>query len=294
MESPAKVWVARATIDSRGSRLEGPAASGGVTIITVCVNQEYRTDMDARLDLMGEVARRHPAWVTPETPSLWVFPGGYFGFDASKSRGPKSSGHSSAHQKHRKGWPGMGQEETATLRRRLDEVHGEFPRGAWLAVGVDPSWSRQGAWVLRNNGACWIPEREIVRGLTPLDERKLMIGNLKAAFFVCGEVTGSRTNGGGPFHEREFLTNPARQLRDCGLLVDLAHLRVPGAVFAMRPSPRWTHQRQLEAFAAQGAAMLAHHHGGHLVGSRFRFEHQSNWIVFRGRQWLDHPAETVP
>jgi len=265
-----------------------------VTIITVCVNQAYSAATEARLDLMSEVARRHPGWVASDTPSLWVFPGGYFGFDASKSRGPKSGGHGLAHQKRRNGWPGMAEEQTSALHGRLDDLRRKFPPGAWIAIGVDSSRERQGAWLLRNDGPGRMVPDEIVRGITPLDKRKFTIGSLKAAFFVCGEVTGSRTNGGGPFHEDEFLTNPARQLRDCGLLVDLAHLRVPGAVFAARPSPRWTHQRQLEGFAAHGAAMLAHHHGGHVVGDRARFEHQSNWIAFRGRQWLDDPVEAVP
>ncbi len=293
---PARAWVSRATIDAKGRRLDGLATSDGVTIITVCVDQAYDTEMEARLELMGAVARLGWArgWVASGRPSLWVFPGGYFGFDASKSRGPKSGGRGLARQKRRSAWPGIIAEEAVVLERRLDDVRKEFPVGSQIAIGVDQSRERQGAWVLRDDGSGRMLKDEIIRGRTRLAGRKFMIGNLKAAFFVCGEMTGSRTDGGGSSHEGELLTNPTHQLKDCGLLVDLAHLRVPGAVRATRPSPRWVHQRQMERFARSGAGMLAHHHGGILVGTHARFEHQSNWIIFCGGRWLMDPVEDVP
>jgi hypothetical protein len=293
---PARAWVSRATIDAKGRRLDGLATSDGVTVITVCVDQAYDTAREARLELMGAVARRGRArgWVAAGAPTLWVFPGGYFGFDASKSRGPKSGGRGLASQKRRNAWPGIIAEEALVLERRLDVVRKEFPVGSQIAIGVDQSRERQGAWVLRDDGSGRMLKDEIVRGLTPLDGRKFVIGSLKAAFFVCGEMTGSRTEGGGPFHDDELLTNPTHQLKDCGLLVDLAHLRIPGAISAPRPNPRWVHQRQMERFARSGAGVLAHHHGGLVVGKHARFEHQSSWIIFRGGQWLTILWKTCP
>jgi hypothetical protein len=82
-----------------------------------------------------------------------------------------------------------------------------------------------------------------------------------------------------------YLSNPAQQLADCDLLVDLAHRCVPGCVSGSS-SPRWVHRQQMKRFSGRGVAVLTHHHEGALVQGRPHFKHQSNWVIFRGGEWL--------
>jgi hypothetical protein len=46
----------------------------------------------------------------------------------------------------------------------------------------------------------------------------------------------------------------------------------------------------MERFAAHGIAILTHHHAGMCANGRPHFKHQSNWIAFRGRDWLPRSA----
>jgi hypothetical protein len=73
-------WVAHGIIDAHGNKVPS-STNGAVEIIAVSVHEDYPSTLDARLALLREVpqqiADRHP----PNMPSLWVYPGGYFGFD---------------------------------------------------------------------------------------------------------------------------------------------------------------------------------------------------------------------
>jgi hypothetical protein len=46
----------------------------------------------------------------------------------------------------------------------------------------------------------------------------------------------------------------------------------------------------MERFAEQGIAILTHHHAGKSANGRPHFKHQSNWIIFRDRNWLPRSA----
>ena len=233
---------------------------------------------------MREIGERFGASVPAGTESLWVFPGGYFGFDGSAPRDSDTA------------WPGFDPE---AIRPRLLSVLNCYPRQAVLTFGADYPRRKdtpynedlQQAWVCRLSaeGTC---ELQIInRGNTDIPGRTLTIGPLRAAVFICGEFTGSWTEQNGPYYDGRLLTDPATQLAGCRLLVDLAHSRVQRSVWA-GPGPRRVHQRQMLRFSEHGAAVLTHHHPGLVKDGRARTGSQSNWIVFRGGQWLDEKAVT--
>src|SRR5262249_42770006 len=154
-----------------------------------------------------------------------------------------------------------------------------YPPGATLVFGADGPCGEdvQQVWV------CWrTPEgasdlHTITRGKTDLPDRTLQIGPVCAAFFVCGEFTGSRTEANGPYCPGRYLDDPVSQLADCRLLVDVAHSRVPGSVHGS-PGQWRVHERQMLRFSRHGAAVLTHHHPGRLVDGRPRTGSQSNWV----------------
>jgi hypothetical protein len=126
-----------------------------------------------------------------------------------------------------------------------------------------------------------------------LKARIVAIGPVDAAFFVCGEFTGSYTENNGPYFQNRYLNDPASQLSDCRLLIDVAHHRVRGTIDAA-PGPRLVHQRQMLRFASRGTAILTHHHPGHTVAGRARNDSQSNWVFFRGGSRLsDTQVHTI-
>jgi hypothetical protein len=285
-----RAWVA----EGRADRLGRQVRHGGkpaLLIFAVSVHQSFSTRLEDRLSLMTRVAtalaRRVPAGV----PSLWVFPGGFFGFNADAGQ---------------LSWRYLSPKTQVFLEHKILDRARLFPAPSLIAVGVDSRSARssqddptQQVWVIRR-----LPYKlelsRVTRGLSPLEGRKFRVGRANVAFFVCGEFTGSRTEENGAFctsgsgHE-QFLIDPARQLRDCDVLVDLAHVNVAGSISG-HASPRMVHRRQMERFSRrQGVSVLAHHHSGRLVNGRPHFKHQSNWIAFRGNKWLgpSHVVEVV-
>jgi len=272
-------WIAEARISARG----GPLRHGqkpALLLFSVSVHRDFPANIRDRLSLLGEVRYRFARKVPAGTSSLWVFPGGYLGFDASANMW---------HHFNR----GVYREIEVSVLRALSR----FPVHATVALGVDSrrgptpdSDVRQQAWVTqRHPDGCSIAK--VTRGESTIRARQFSVGPLKAAFFVCGEFTGSRTEQNGPFFcdsngNESFLTDPVAQLRDCHLLVDLAHQEVSGSLSGVC-SPRMVHRLQMKRFSRRGDAVLSHHHSGLLTDGRPHFKHQSNWVVFRGGQWLD-------
>jgi hypothetical protein len=78
-----------------------------------------------------------------------------------------------------------------------------------LALGADGE--HQQVWV------CWLgldgslQVQVITRHCCDPPERKTRVEPMRAAFFVCGEFTGSYTEAKGPYCENQYLSNPATQ-----------------------------------------------------------------------------------
>lgn len=259
-QPPVRAWVAASAIDARGARCDSPKDSA-LNIIAVSVHERYAPGIKERVALMCDVARGKQ--IPQGTASLWVYPAGYFGFNASTIT-----------------WPGVDPSELHATLPKILEAH---PAGAWVAFGVDLGGRDQQVWLIHGASAAsggGPVLHKIEHKVPSLAARCLDLdGNgLKAAFFVCGEIA---TYEG--------------QLSDCRLIVDLAHMRIPGTVRSQHASPRWVHQRLLTTASAHGAAVLVHHHAGeHTKAEGEHFRHQSNWILFRGdgTDWLDR-AEVV-
>jgi hypothetical protein len=129
---------------------------------------------------MTAVADRFAGTVPKDVASLWVFPGGYFGYSAARQ---------------------LWRDLRATTRRRIEReirtVARRFPAPSLIALGVDGYTSQQ-AWVVgrRRSG---VDISRITRGESSLAERQFTIGPARVAFFICGEFTGSYTQANGPF-----------------------------------------------------------------------------------------------
>lgn len=273
-----RAWVAEGRLTVDGERCPSRRLPA-LVLFSVCVHEEFSTEAEDRLALLREIVETLGRGVPAGVPSLWVLPGGYFGFMASVGR-----------------WLYLSPAIRRRTQEQLLKLVRHFPRGATVAVGAD---TRESPLVSQVVQQVWIAERGsseaslsvVTRGQSSLSERKVQVGPLRAAFFVCGEVTGSRTEENGPFAvqasgEHVFLSHPAEQLEDCRLLVDLAHHRVSGSG-SDSPGPRMVHRRQMSRFSSHGAAVLTHHHAGARSGERAQLKHQSNWIVFRGGEWLE-------
>lgn len=274
-QPPERAWVATGIIDGDGNRCR-VADERALAIVAVSVNEGCAPEIEERIDLMRDVVReverskRIPAGVL----SLWVYPGGYFGFDALEySNGDKA-----------KAWSGLDPDD---INKRLVEIVKVHPPGAWIVFGVDlgSEINKQQAWLVRGDGSksgCVSILRMILRNQTSLSDRCCALDDrgLRAAFFVCGEIAAY--NG---------------QLSDCRLIVDLAHLRVPGTVRCDYAGARMLHQRAFEEEAGHCSAVLAHHHiGEKTAAGTDHFMNQSNWIMFRGDKpaWLDSSeVETI-
>lgn len=99
---------------------------------------------------------------------------------------------------------------------------------------------------------------------------------------MCGEFTGSRTEPNGPFDEQDgtpaYLTNVAAMLADCHVLVDIAHTRAEGALQAASSAP---------------CSVLVHHHDGQPTAGRSTDHCRSDWLCFKGGEWIG-PDAVVP
>jgi hypothetical protein len=257
-------------------------------VVAVCVNETLPVSDDSRFRLMRELAAlRHE--VAPEPfPAVWIYPGGYFGFDALRFaqllRAKEDPGLA---------WPQLPQGTLDSLQRTLAEqilpLHG--PR-ATLVVGMDDG-AAQCAWIGQNDSDGQIKSQAvIVRGASTIAARCFSVGKLAAAAFVCGEFTGSPTPSNGPFYddkgERCYLSQPAQQLGEVKLVIDLAHSQVPGTVFAAVAHQRYPHQRQMERLASAGiASVLTHHHAEETVQGRASHRHQSSWLLYSDGTWVN-------
>lgn len=271
-------WLAQAAMlaDGRPCRANQPA---DLFVFSLSVREGYSTDFDDRLSLLSDVFVHFGSSVPSSTASLWVLPGGYFGFDASGFQ-----------------WAHLDHLAERRLERAVLSTLRASPVHSTLALGVDTlrrpvpgSEVLQYAWIAQHQpgGRSLL---KVSRGDTSLSHRTVDIGPLNAAFFVCGEFTGSHTVENGPYFRDQggsdcFLDDPVHQLAQCNLLVDLAHRQVSGSVSGAC-NRRMVHRRQMNRFAPQGAAVLAHHHRGLSSSGRAHFKHQSNWIMFRGGTWL--------
>lgn len=262
-------WAAVGHIDGDGRRCTD-SAQIALSIAAVSVNKAYPMAIADRIDLMRAAVLKLAARLEGK-PSLWVYPAGYFGFDAAAfARGDEAAA-----------WPGL---DRGAVEERLTHIVNAHPAGAWVAFGVDASGEPQEAWIVRAVRSGAAPERHTIqRDITLLDDRSfnLVPGGLNTAFFVCSEIAGYKG-----------------QLSSCRLVVDLAHVRVPGTVWSDHEGSRMMHQRGLTRVAAHGAAVLTHHHAGQLTKvENPRFEQQSNWILFRGdgTDWVaSTEVEVIP
>ena len=181
--------------------------------------------------------------------------------------------------------------EEASLKRRLSAVlRRSYPLHATVAFGVDRKDGDQFAWIMERQSGV-VSWQAVMRGNADVAARTRRVGRLNAAFFVCGEFTGSATDNNGPYFKDQLLTSPVATLADCQILVDLApcpgqwHHR--GSCKSTNGAPKATRRR----FSKHGTGILIyHHHGGVLVNGRSHMKHQSTWMVFRGGQWIDNTA----
>lgn len=276
-----RAWIAEGRADERGHQLR-PNDKPALLIYAVSVRDSLSVAVEDRLRLLDDVRQRFGQGVPRGIPSLWVFPGGYFGYSAAREQ-----------------WQHLDVQDRGLLMRRFINRARHFPAPSLIAVGVDsqsPAHSgdpTQQLWVAERRGHS-VSVSKVTRGESQLADRQFTVGSAKAAFFICGEFTGSKTEENGPFctdndGRKCFLNDFARQLRGCSVLVDLAHNKVSGSISGSC-GPRMVHRRQMERFSRRGISVLTHHHAGCLTNGRPHFKHQSNWILFRGTTWLAESA----
>jgi hypothetical protein len=280
-ESVRRVGAPRAWVAVGHASNDGRQATSGdrpaLVVFAVSVNDSFSTSIDDRLRLMEDVAERFVSKVPQGVPTLWVLPGGYFGYDPASGTFKVLDANTLHHIEH-----------------GISDLAHRLPTPNLVAVGVDNCAAQRACIAEHHQGN--ISVSYVTRERTDLAARQFKIGPVRAAFFICGEFTGSRTAKNGPFCEDGegracYLQDPVRQLHQCDVLVDLAHLRVSGSVSGVC-GPRMVHRRQMERFSAKGVAVLTHHHSDLVTGGRPHFKHQSNWIVFKGGKWLPESAVT--
>ena len=276
-----RAWIAEGRADERGCQLRSNDKPA-LLIYAVSVRDSLSVTVEDRLRLLDDVRKRFAQGVPPGVASLWVFPGGYFGYSAAREQ-----------------WQHLDVQALRLLERKFINRVRHFPAPSLIAVGVD---SRSRAHSSDPTQQLWVAERrghsvsvsKVTRGESQLVDRQFTVGSTKAAFFICGEFTGSKTEENGPFcvdsdGRKCFLNDVARQLRGCSVLVDLAHNKVSGSISGSC-NQHMVHRLQMERFSRRGISVMTHHHAGRLTNGRPHFKHQSNWIVFRGTTWLAESA----
>ncbi|MFY0526962.1 hypothetical protein ACN28I_28765 [Archangium gephyra] len=232
--------------------------------------------MTNRIHLMRAIGKKLGRLLPGHMESFWVYPGGFFGFDAHRFR----DGEGELAWTRAEPFPASG----------IDDVIRVHPSRATIAFGADNRQLEQRLFCCGDS----IDTLEVLRSHTDLVHRKSNVGGgLTAAFFVCGEFTGSSTTANGPFFGNRVLKEPASELHDCDLLVDLAHSRVRRTIYRP-PMHRQVHQLQMLRFTQRGTALLAHHHGGHTTQGRPTTDCSPYWIAYQGSAVLDDEAEIIP
>jgi hypothetical protein len=269
-----RAWIAEAWAAADGGPCQAPEQAA-LHIFCISVHEDYSATIDDRISLMMEIGNKFTGRVQAGTPSLWIFPAGYFGFEAST-----------------RSWKPLDDLKLQRIEREVrDVLLPRFPDHATVAFGVDTKVEHQQAWIVQR-ASDGIPSIiKVTRTESSLERRQLVVGSLQAAFFVCGEFTGSATQNNGAFRidsngAKHRLNDIVAQLSNCHVLVDLAHSRVPGSVWN-DANQRMVHQRQMKVFSDIGVAILSHHHGGRRTSGRAHYQDQSNWIIYRGGQWLE-------
>jgi len=261
-------WIASANIDSKGKRVIN-RKKVALQIVTVCVHRDAPHSIADRAALMNKIAQCVSSPLG--TPTLWVFPGGYFNLGRCDVQS------------------GLDKTECGHLAKQLRKCGKYFPSKSTVIFGVDTD-SHQEVWVTTPSSPS--AYYRIRRGSTPLVNRVVDVGNkMKATIFVCGEFTGSKAPTNGPYdlcNGKKLYLDDLSVLRNSQVLVDVAHCCVPGTVNKTRPSWRMAHQRQMERFSKIGVAVLAHHHFGSVRNNRPMCRHQSNWVVFKGGERLNN------
>lgn len=261
-----RAWIASAYLCADGTREQAPDVAP-LLILAASVNEMMPATVHARLNLMRDVFEASKRFLRPGLILIVVFPGGYFGFDARQYIIDRNA--------HRSG---LTPQELEHIRKEVPALlAASLPEGSHVAFGVDND-DRQQVWVASTRGIV----KEISRASR---EVACNVGSdaqeVHAAFFVCSDVAGFEPEGG-------RLDAP---LNRCRLFIDLAHLRVQGTVRSDKPSPRWIHERALNALSAHGAAVLVHHHGGATTqAGHVDFRHQSNWIIYKQGPWVDQKS----
>lgn len=265
-------WIAPAWITPEGRQATPEEAS--VALLAVSVNAAFPTTIPLRLELLRRVASRalaaHPK--LRKLPSLWTFPGGYFGFDAWRWGCWDLDDDPPAGT-----WLNLSTDDLQVIKGGLGQALTIYPGGATVALGVDRTmaYPDQYAWILKSDGVALIPP--IRRRMTDLPGRQFLVGGVRCAAFVCGEGTGSRSEANGPYYQSRHLDDPVSQMPDTRVLTDLSHAYVRGTGNSPTNSNYLPHQRAFERFSVQGAAVMAHHHDG--AG---RCWDGKDWIIYRG------------
>jgi hypothetical protein len=235
----------------------------------------YPTRVADRLRLMRAIGNKLGGMLPRTMDSLWVYPGGFFGFDARKFYEVGGV----------KAWQGV----EPFSKIHIPNVISAHPSRTTIAFGADNRQLEQRLFVCGNS----VELLEVIRGNTDLAHRKSNVGGgLTAAFFVCGEFTGSWTSANRPFFQDQVLTEPVSELQDCDLLIDLAHSRVRRTI-NQPPMQRQVHQLQMLRFTKRGTALLTHHHGGDITQGRPRADCSPYWIAYQGSDRLDDAAEII-
>lgn len=279
-------WVGSALLNATGG--DGSSSpDGALRVFATSVHEAYPQELESRLKLLTLVGMHCKSKLPNGAPSLFIFPGGYFGFSID------ASGNGV--------WLGV---DRKALQQALPSVMQQYPANTVLAFGVDEDTGgcEQYAYIVRKSISGEVTLTKICRAETGLRERTFNVGPLTAAFFVCGEFTGGRSWANGPYCGSDYLTSIAEQLGEYQLVVDLAHHRIPGTVNPGKEAAKvMPHQRQMERFKEIGASILVHHHAGELKWNDeeddycWKNRHCSNWVLFRGGVWLSKSAiEQLP
>src|SRR6266508_3900513 len=120
-----RAWVLCEWLNSTSGEPCQPGPSAAA-VVAVCVNEALSTDVKRRLMLMCDVADKYRN-IAAVAPSVWLFPAGFFGFDAARFARDRNDP---------KCWPGLGDDGIATIIAGIKtNVLPRLPDQAVLVVG---------------------------------------------------------------------------------------------------------------------------------------------------------------